>query len=260
MGETRRNKIATLFAKPGDTKQFALATRGPVMQSEYYHLRRTAIKDLAAYCGFLLGFLGSAPFAWELLASQLDEGNFARGLWYFFGIVTAAGIFAGVAGLGTGFVIGVTWEQLHRFRRRARAKEKIESENARKLTSVGSSIGQSEPLSGSAATDSETPRLRLVSTPAPFPDLTGRRLASIRFLARSVEIDFGGIVVGVSGSPLVTAGPKRFRYPESGARDALCALIGSRVERMSFSAGDRAEIRFDTGWELSIPRSSSAVA
>ena len=60
------------------------------MQSEYYHLRRTAIKDLAAYCGFLLGFLGSAPFAWQLLVDQLDAGSFARGLWYFFGIVTAA--------------------------------------------------------------------------------------------------------------------------------------------------------------------------
>lgn len=230
------------------------------MQSEYYHLRRTAIKDLAAYCGFLLGFLGSAPFAWELLASQLDVGNFARGLWFFFGIVTAAGIFAGVAGLGIGFVIGVTWEHLHRFRRKARAKQKVALENARKLNSSPPASGEWGPVAFPIAADSGSPRLRLVTTPAPFPDLTGRRLASIRFLSRSVEIDFGGILVEVSGSPLVIAGSRQFRYPEPGARDALCALIESRVESMSFSPGDRAELRFDTGWELSIPRSTSAVA
>lgn len=230
------------------------------MKSEYYHLRRTAIKDLAAYCGFLLGFLGSAPYAWELLASQLDAGNFARGLWYFFGIVMAAGIFAGIAGLGIGFVIGVTWEQLHRFRRRTRAKEKAALDNARSLT-VSAIAGDDRESAGIAVSaDSGGPRLRLISTPAPFPDLTGRRLASVRFLSRTIEIDFGGLVVGVSGSTLVTAGSKRYRYPEPGARDALCALIGSRVERMSFSPGDRAEMRFDTGSELSIPRSTSAVA
>jgi hypothetical protein len=231
------------------------------MQSEYYHLRRTAIKDLAAYCGFLLGFLGSAPFAWELLASQLDEGNFARGLWYFFGIVTGAGVFAGVAGLGIGFVVGLAWEQFHRFRRRSRAREKAAIENARKHETPDSYAHEHQFTRISVgSSDSDTPRLRLVSTPAPFPDLTGRRLGSIRFLTRTIEIDFGGIVVEVTGSPLVSAGSRRFRYPEPGARDALCALIGSRVEKMSFSPGDRAEMRFDTGWELSIPRSSSAVA
>lgn len=231
------------------------------MQSEYYHLRRTAIKDLAAYCGFLLGFLGSAPLAWELLASQLDEGNFARGLWYFFGIVMAAGIFAGIAGLGVGFVVGLSWEQFHRFRRRARAKKKAALDPARHSGVVNDSHQFEHPTSvAMGPTDEATPRLRLVSTPLPFPDLTGRRFVSIRFLARAIEIDFGGIVVEVGGSPLVTAGLKRFRYPEPGARDALCALIGARVERMTFSPGDRAEIRFDSGWELSIPRSSSAVA
>ena len=65
------NKIVALFAFDADTTQFEIRHTSALMQSEYYHLRRTAIKDLAAYCGFLLGFLGSAPLAWELLASQL---------------------------------------------------------------------------------------------------------------------------------------------------------------------------------------------
>jgi hypothetical protein len=229
------------------------------MQSEYYHLRRTAIKDLAAYCGFLLGFLGSAPFAWEQLADQLDAGSFARGLWYFFGIVTAAGIFAGIAGLGIGFVIGLSWEQIHRFRRNKHAKQKA------KLDAMKSSA-QREPPPGLSrvpervAEADSGPRLRLVTPAEPFPDLTGRRVSSVRFDIRAIEIDFGGLVVEVSGNPIVAAGTKRFRYPESGSRDALCALIGTRVERMRFTQGDRTEIRFDTGWELAIARSGIAVA
>lgn len=231
------------------------------MQSEYYHLRRTAIKDLAAYCGFLLGFLGAAPFAWEQLASQLDEGKFARGLWYFFGIVTAAGIFAGIAGLGIGFVIGLSWEQTHRYRRNEHAKKKARLEAERQ--SAGTPQQQSDWHSSAVTTgngDEPSPRLRLVTPAAQFPDLTGRRVSSVRFSIRAMEIDFGGVLVEVSGNPIVTAGPKRFRYPESGSRDALCALVGTRVERMRFTPGDRTEIRFDTGWELAIARSSMAVA
>lgn len=229
------------------------------MQSEYYHLRRTAIKDLAAYCGFLLGFLGSAPFAWELLASQLDDGKFARGLWYFFGIVTAAGIFAGIAGLGIGFVIGLSWEQIHRYRRDQYAKRKARLEAARNaMAREASQTVASSPRTPSDA--GTTPVLRLVNPSDPFPDLTGRKVSSVRFLSRAIEIDFGGLVVEVTGNPIVTAGPKRFRYPDSGSRDALCALIGTRVERMRFTPGDRAEIRLDTGWELAIARSGIAVA
>ena len=229
------------------------------MQSEYYHLRRTAIKDLAAYCGFLLGFLGSAPFAWEQLADQLDVGSFARGLWYFFGIVIAAGIFAGIAGLGIGFVIGLSWEQIHRFRRNKHAKQKAKLDAMKNVTALDPPTHPArfaESIRDAAA----GPQLRLVTPAEPFPDLTGRRVSSVRFLVRAIEIDFGGLIVEVSGNPIVTAGPKRFRYPESGSRDALCALIGTRVERMRFTQGDRTEIRFDSGWELAIARSAIAVA
>ncbi|HZK78147.1 MAG TPA: hypothetical protein VFC35_04505 [Gemmatimonadaceae bacterium] len=230
------------------------------MQSEYYHLRRTAIKDLAAYCGFLLGFLGSAPFAWEQLASQLDEGKFARGLWYFFGIVTAAGIFAGIAGLGIGFVVGLSWEQIHRFRRNEHAKKKAKLDAAKDSPAAERESGLARAPAATGTESEETPRLRLVTPAEPFPDLTGRRVSSVRFHTRGLEIDFGGLAVEISGNPIVTAGQKRFRYPESGSRDALCALIGARVERMRFTQGDRTEIRFDTGWELAIARSSIAVA
>jgi len=120
------------------------------MISEYYQLRRTAAKDVAAYIGFLIGFIGSAPFAWGLLATQLDAGRFARGLWYFFGIVTTAGIFAGIAGLGIGAAGGLLWEQIHRHRRQARL-DKLEPGAA--ASAVIPEVTLSDP-----------PRLQLVST------------------------------------------------------------------------------------------------
>jgi hypothetical protein len=230
------------------------------MQSEFYKLRRTAIKDLSAYCGFLLGFLGSAPLAWELLAGQLDEGKFARGLWYFFGIVTGAGIFSGIAGLGIGFVVGLSWEQIHRYRRQLRSRKKA-GLDLRALADAGAQVQRQPAPAFIGMQAGDQPRLHLVSPSAPpFPELTGRRLASVRFLSRTIELEFGGTVVGIPGNPIVTAGARRYRYPDPGSRDALCSLIGARVERMKSTAGDRTELRFDTGWELIIPRSSSAVA
>lgn len=89
------------------------------MLSEFYHLRRTAIKDLAAYCGFLLGFLGSAPFAWRYLTAQIDNGDFARGLGYFLSYVTVAGLLTGGAGFLIGIAGGWIWERYHRYRRAA---------------------------------------------------------------------------------------------------------------------------------------------
>src|SRR6478672_6458113 len=87
------------------------------MLSEFYQLRRTTIKDLAAYCGFLIGFLGSAPLAWPQLTAQVDRGNLVLGLWYFFGLVAVAAVAMGIVGLGAGFVIGWLWERYHRYRR-----------------------------------------------------------------------------------------------------------------------------------------------
>src|SRR5687767_9965311 len=157
------------------------------MISEFYQLRRTAIKDLAAYLGFLVGFIGSAPFAWRLLAAQLEAGRFARGLWYFFGIVTAVGIFTGIAGLGLGHASGLAWEQFHRYRRRRRLKGTPAS------SAVADSTAEPESVSGAGRAavplplEAEPPRLQLVSSDTvPFPNLVGRRLASVRFLAHAV--------------------------------------------------------------------------
>src|SRR5436190_17351136 len=116
------------------------------MISEFYSLRRTSIKDLAAYCGFLVGFLGAAPLAWPRLTAEIDRGNFVLGLWYFFGIVAIAAVCAGLVGLGVGFLIGSVWERFHRYRRARRARSNPQAPEV-----ISSTIPSIEP-----------PRLHLV--------------------------------------------------------------------------------------------------
>ena len=214
-------------------------------------MRRTAIKDLASYIGFLAGFIGTAPFAWGLLSEQLASGSFVRGLWYFFGIVVAAGIFAGTAGLGLGYVGGILWEQSHRQRRR----KKIEA-NAR-----ADARFPSVTPSDSFIPTPVQPRLQLVSVESSdLPIIDGRVLRSVQFRAQSMELDLGGIRLSLTGNPAIVCRGQRFRYPEPGARDALCSLIGDRVHSVRAPSSDRVDVLFDSGCELVMLRSAIAVA
>jgi Family of unknown function (DUF6188) len=206
-------------------------------------LRRTAIKDLAAYCGFLIGFLGSAPFAWQRLAEQLEVGNFSRGLWYFLLFVSAAGVFAGIAGLGTGFVLGWLWEQFHRRRRRKRLKSATTSDVVAETPGIDTTIEK--------VAFEKQPRLRLVPMErAPASHVVGNRLAAVRFLAETIELDFSGVVIETEGQPVVSTGSARYRYPEDGSRDALCRLIGTTVRRMRVAQSNELQLTFDDGSEL----------
>ena len=214
------------------------------MISEFYQLRRTAIKDIAAYLGFLTGFIGSAPFAWGLLAVQLDAGRFARGLWYFFGIVTLGGVFAGIAGMGLGVAAGLMWEQVHRYRRATRSRAlAVTDENDR----------HAPARAPGAVPAADSPKLQLVSPSArTLPNIVGRRVASVRFTATNVVVDFGGVSMDVSGPVAIATGGVRYSYPDAGSRDVLCAMIGSRVSRVRSSAGGRVEIILDNGSTLSL--------
>ena len=232
--------------------------KGGSVLSEYYQLRRTAIKDLAAYCGFLVGFLGSAPFAWQQLAAQLEAGNFSRGLWYFLLFVSAAGVFTGTAGLGVGFMIGWAWEQYHRRRRNMRLKDRAAIDAVRAANAGAEAISGTEAPASAGTVAGEQPRLRLVpAANVTDPDVVGHRLTSVRFRAQTVEFDFAGVVVESRGHPTVLSGSQRFRYPEEGSRDALCRLIGATVDRMRVSKSDDIELTLDDGSGLVLPRQRS---
>jgi hypothetical protein len=173
-----------------------------------------------------------------------------RGLWYFFGIVIAAGIFAGVAGLGLGYVGGLLWEQFHRHRRNARVMAKANADAAQPPTIA--TIREDEAVA---------PRLQLVSIDLPvIPDLAGKTLTSVRFLARSIQLDLSGNRIELTGNPLVVCGLQRTRYPDPGSRDALCSLIGDQVQEVRAASSERIEMRFYSGCELVIQRNAVAVA
>jgi len=174
-----------------------------------------------------------------------------RGLWYFFAIVVAAGIFSGIAGLGLGFVGGVLWEQIHRHRRRERLKAKAIAE-----AQLGSSV-----LIEPSIDDSEPPKLKLVSVDSPdLPDVSGRSITAVKFLANEVVLEIGATRIELRGNPLIVCGSQRTRYPEIGSRDALCNLIGDRIESVRAASPERIEVHFVSGCELIIPRNAVAVA
>ncbi len=223
------------------------------MISEFYRLRRTAIKDIASYLAFLAGFIGAAPFAWGLLAAELETGSFATGLWYFFAIVISAGVFASVIGLGLGAAAGLMWELFHRSRRRNRPARSAFLETDSEINDMGTP----RPV----RREDQPPRLQLV-TPSltPLPDLAGKRLVSVRFFESTAELEFGTVRVGVGGGTVVTSSTVRTRYPDSGSHSALCSLIGVRVARVRTIPGDKVEISFENGSDLTVARSSLLVA
>jgi hypothetical protein len=173
-----------------------------------------------------------------------------RGLWYFFGIVIAAGIFSGIAGLGLGYVGGVLWEQIHRHRRHERLKAKAIAESH-----LGSSmiVEPRVPV--------ELPKLKLVSVDSPgLPDLSGRSITAVKFLSNAIAVELGVMRMELRGNPLIVCGSQRSRFPDAGSRDALCSLIGDRVDSVRAPSPERVEIHFMSGCELIIPRSAVAVA
>jgi hypothetical protein len=230
---------------------------GGVVQSEFYQLRRTAIKDISAYCAFLAGFIGSAPFAWRFLSAQLESGEFVRGLWYFFALVTVSGLLCGAAGLGLGFIAGWIWEQNHRRRRKPQQGETIAS-GSPPTDDARTAIQDATLAPSEDSTDARS--LRLVPQSAPsLPDLAGRKLVSIRFFSDVIELDFGGVLVMSRDNAVVVTGRQRLRFPDPGSHEALCTLIGAAVDTTRTAPGERIEIRFNADRHLIVqhPRSRS---
>ena len=142
------------------------------------------------------------------------------------------------------------WEQVHRHRRAERVKAKTIADASQASTVAVTSLDESV-----------APRLQLVSIDLPaVPDLDGRTLTSVRFLARSIQLDLSGTRVELTGNPVVVCGLQRTRYPDAGSRDALCSLIGDRVQEMRAPSSERIEMMFSSGCELIIQRNALAVA
>lgn len=91
--------------------------------SEFYTIRRSAITDLSAFFGFLVGFIGSAPFAYSFIRVGFETAQIVRGFAYFISVTMGAGVLVAIAGLGVGRGLGWFWERGHRMVRQARGQE-----------------------------------------------------------------------------------------------------------------------------------------
>jgi GNAT superfamily N-acetyltransferase len=85
--------------------------------SEFYRARRGNITDLTGLIFFVIGWMGSAPFAWRYIRDGLDTGDATSGIIRFAAVVFGAGISLGLVGLALGFIGGRVWESWHRLRR-----------------------------------------------------------------------------------------------------------------------------------------------
>ncbi|HUF25666.1 MAG TPA: hypothetical protein VMM18_01695 [Gemmatimonadaceae bacterium] len=208
--------------------------------SEFYRLRRTTIKDVSGYAGFIIGFFGSAPFAWPYLVAQAEDGDFTRGVWHFLLIIGAGAIVCAGIGLVFGAGIGWVWERLHRLRR----GDSPVSEVARPPHRGEAALPQTKRQGGDGA------------PPLGPEQLVGRRLDSVTFRTDTIELGFGGPFVRLHSHPTITTGGVRHRLSETGGRDALCALIGATVDRMDLTPGRTIQVHFADGSSLSIPIST----
>jgi hypothetical protein len=107
----------------------------------------------------------------------------------------------------------------------------------------------------------ELPKLKLVSVDSPgLPDLSGRSITAVKFLSNAIVVEVGVVRMELRGNPLIVCGSQRSRFPDAGSRDALCSLIGDRVDSVRAPSPERVEIHFMSGCELIIPRNAVAVA
>ncbi len=88
------------------------------VSDDFYRPRRGEIADTSAYLGFLVGFLGAAPLAWNALTASFDEnaGDATMGVARFAAVLVASGLVTGVVGYALGATWGWLWERRHRAR------------------------------------------------------------------------------------------------------------------------------------------------
>lgn len=85
--------------------------------SEFHRTRRHAITDMAAFLGFLGGFLISAPLTFLSLKERFESGDLEGGLMAFALRVLGMAVLWGIGGLIVGVALGWTWEGGYRLYR-----------------------------------------------------------------------------------------------------------------------------------------------
>jgi hypothetical protein len=86
-------------------------------------------------------------------------------------------------------------------------------------------------------------------------DLVGEELSGVAFVCDYVEFYFGGpfpILRSIS-NPRIVSGEIEYRFPNSGSRDALCGVIGSKVRALSLEENKALQLTMSNGYRITIP-------
>lgn len=72
--------------------------------------------------------------------------------------------------------------------------------------------------------------------------LVGEELNAVSFVMDYVEFHFNGPILRALTNPVVVVRGERFGFPAPGSRDALCSLIGEKVQSAQVLPGQRIEL------------------
>ena len=97
-----------------------------------------------------------------------------------------------------------------------------------------------------------------MSHPVPLDALVGQEVNGICFVMDYVEIHFNGPILRALAPPILDADHMRWCFPQPGARDALCKLIGRTIRAITVENGVALSCEFESGERLTIPLDAQA--
>lgn len=84
-------------------------------------------------------------------------------------------------------------------------------------------------------------------------ELESEPVSAVSFVQDYVELHFDGKVLRALYGPRVATPDGSLEFPAPGSRDALCRLIGRVVTDLDVEEGKQIVLKFEGGFELSIP-------
>lgn len=87
-------------------------------------------------------------------------------------------------------------------------------------------------------------------------ELVGEEVGGICFVRNYVELYFDGPVLRSLARPTLSSKGSSSTFSEPGSRDALCTLIGQKVDQVRVIPGEVIELTFQHGDTLTIPLDS----
>ena len=84
-------------------------------------------------------------------------------------------------------------------------------------------------------------------------NLVGEEFSAVCFVRDYVEFHFDGQIIRSLTNPQISIRDAKYAFPESGSYEALCCIIGSKLEEIHLVESEALEIVTSSGQRLTIP-------